>query len=256
MKQETKAKPLVDVASWLLSGAVWLALFGVSEGLALFVTVLAHEGAHAIAMKRLGIPLKKFRAWVLFAFVEPEVNLAPGRRDFWASLAGPASGIPIAMIGLTGYLAMGLEILLPAAGFAVVLNLLNLLPIGPLDGGRIACAIGRSLKPSRRSAFFVGVVVSAIGVQVLVWGVSGWTASVAIFSALYLFGRGFSRREVMGDESLTWTEDQWDNQVAWDSEAPCGHAASTIWFLVTVTVLLVLATAIYRVAPGGTLPWT
>jgi len=124
-----------------------------------------HEGGHWMAIRALGGNVRRFALTVGGAVMDLSVQspLSPGRL-FWAALAGPAANLLAALLGaelaprLGGgfYLFVGLN--LGLAGF-------NLLPAGPLDGGRalesLLAAMGRE-DLGRRAAQVGGDVTAAL----------------------------------------------------------------------------------------------
>jgi Zn-dependent protease len=66
-------------------------------------------------------------------------------RNAWeeaiVGIGGPAMGTAGAIVCHILYLATGVELLLLLAWFGYLLNLFNLLPVPPLDGGRITAAV-------------------------------------------------------------------------------------------------------------------
>ncbi|BAY08895.1 site-2 protease family protein [Calothrix sp. NIES-2098] len=156
--------------TWLLLGS--LALFIASythylnaQSVGIFICVLLfHEGGHLLAMKLFG-----YRDTSVL-FIPFLGALATARKDdatltqkFWISLAGPLPGL---------ILGIGLAILAPAnSGYPgwvreaswtlIFLNLFNLLPVYPLDGGQIADLLLFSRFP------YIGVLFKVIGVIIL-----------------------------------------------------------------------------------------
>lgn len=157
--------------TWLLIGS--LALFLVSytqmfsaTTFGLFMAaLLLHEGGHLLAMKVFG-----YRNTALLflpflgALATAHKEDASLSEKFWISLAGPLPGL-ILGIGLSGFLTTGTypAWLTEASWILIGLNLFNLLPIYPLDGGQIADLLVFSRHP------YVGVVFKLMGVVLLGW---------------------------------------------------------------------------------------
>lgn len=91
-----------------------------------------HELGHCLALWRLGARITGLRIGILGAVLETDSrNLSYGG-ELLAVLAGPAANLLSAML-LT--LVGGIRWAVPV-GAHLVLGVFNLLPVGPLDGGR------------------------------------------------------------------------------------------------------------------------
>jgi Zn-dependent protease len=108
-----------------------------------FVTVIVvHEIGHAVAIRAKGLHAG---VMVFIPFIGGAVTLKDQPRsaydDAQIGLAGPIAGTFASLVFLQIYkwTDQPLYLAIAAAGFAV--NLLNLLPIGMLDGGRISAAV-------------------------------------------------------------------------------------------------------------------
>jgi len=108
-----------------------------------FVAIIViHEIGHAVAIRAKGL---QAGVMVFIPFIGGAVTLKDQPRsaydDAQIGLAGPIAGTFASLVFLQIYKWTGqpLYLAIAAAGFAV--NLLNLLPIGMLDGGRISAAV-------------------------------------------------------------------------------------------------------------------
>src|SRR5947209_5860705 len=104
--------------------------------------ILIHEIGHAVVIRAKGL---RTGMMVFIPFIGGAVTLKDQPRsaydDAQIGLAGPVAGTFASLVFLQTYKWTGqpLYLAIAAAGFAV--NLLNLLPIGMLDGGRISAAV-------------------------------------------------------------------------------------------------------------------
>ena len=138
--------------------------------LIMFLSILWHELGHAIAFRRCRMESEI----VLYSMGGYAAPLAPGHltrnQDIFVSLAGPlmqlAVGIPLYLVSRWGYFdsfLVGREFAHDALVMVIWINifwaLVNLLPVLPLDGGRISRALcgPRNL----RTALWISVIAGA-----------------------------------------------------------------------------------------------
>ena len=153
----------------------------------LLLVLLFHEFGHALAMRATGHRNVQVLVLPLLGAV------ASGRKDDagpWARLfvllAGPAPGLVVAVICL--YAAMAVTpphmLLLQLGLFALLLNLFNLLPLIPLDGGRIVELFLFDRWPFLRFVFFLASIVGLAGLGL--WLDSHVLLALAIVLAVIL----------------------------------------------------------------------
>lgn len=129
-----------------VSMALSIAAYAIKAPLALVVgfvvIILIHEIGHAVVIRAKGL---RAGVMVFIPFIGGAVTIKDQPRsaydDAQIGLAGPIAGTIASLIVLLIYKLTNapLYLAIAAAGFAV--NLLNLLPIGMLDGGRISAAV-------------------------------------------------------------------------------------------------------------------
>jgi len=155
--QSGKALKVV-LAGVAVSG--WTVLYSLPFALALVATLVFHEWGHLRAMRRFGIPTK---GMYLIPFVG---GIAVGEQprthweDVYISMMGPVYGLAMTVACYLLYLATGSHLVGLVASVSALVNVFNLLPIHPLDGGRVVKALvfsGRS-----RWAFFAFLAASAV----------------------------------------------------------------------------------------------
>lgn len=130
----------IPLLGTVISGAVSIAayawIWGWTFAAAIMVTLLIHELGHVVQIKREGMPVKALNfVPFLGAYVMSE-GARSADQQARISIAGPLAG---ALLASAVYLVAGDDELLRAIAFTgFYLNLLNLLPIGFLDGGGVA----------------------------------------------------------------------------------------------------------------------
>ena len=127
-------------------GTVWVysMFFGWPFAAGFVLLIFIHEMGHAIALKQQGIPSG---APVFIPFVGAFIAMRGRPRDAFVEaivgIGGPLLGTIGAAICLVAAHLTGIELLYALASVGFLLNLFNMIPISPLDGGRIAGAISR-----------------------------------------------------------------------------------------------------------------
>lgn len=129
-------------ATMLISLAVYAIAFGWKYALGFVILLLAHELGHFAAARVVGlhssIPLFVPFVGAVISLRQPPIN---AKMEANIAIGGPATGTLSALVCLALYLWTDSILLLVLAYTACILNLFNLIPCTPLDGGRIATAI-------------------------------------------------------------------------------------------------------------------
>ncbi len=135
-------KLLVTAGTALVSVAAYSIFFGWEFAAGFVVLLFVHEMGHVIALRREGIKASApmfvpFMGAVIVSRSLGDNALAEAR----VGLAGPILGsLAAAAVAAVGELT-GSALLIALAYFGFFINLFNLLPVVPLDGGRAAAAM-------------------------------------------------------------------------------------------------------------------
>jgi putative peptide zinc metalloprotease protein len=132
-----KAAQVVKVALMAASVAVYSVMFTVEFAFALIGVLVFHEYGHLRAMKKCGLPTK---GMYLIPFVGGlAVGDMPKTRwqDVYISMMGPVFGLILTVAFYLVYLLTGSHFAGLVASTSALLNLFNLIPVHPLDGGRV-----------------------------------------------------------------------------------------------------------------------
>jgi Zn-dependent protease len=138
----TKAKFLATSGSMLVSVAAYALIWGWTFAVGFVALLFVHEMGHYIQLRREGVK----PSGMLFI---PFLGAVVGARSLGGSalaearvgLAGPVLGTVGCLVAAGIYLATGNEFWKALAFTGFFLNLFNLLPVLPLDGGRAMAAM-------------------------------------------------------------------------------------------------------------------
>lgn len=129
--------------------------------LGLIAAIYVHEIGHVVALRRLKIPATApMFVPGLGAFVRFKQYPASPRDNALVGLAGPIWGLGATAFLLLIFFATGATTVGRIMLWSVWINLFNLLPIGPLDGGRGFSAIGRRDRAIITAVLFASGVVT------------------------------------------------------------------------------------------------
>jgi Zn-dependent protease len=199
---------LVAILDIQLKGRYSSLQWNILEYVALFAIVTLHEFGHALACRQVGGRAERIVLWPLggVAYVDPPAR--PGA-NLWSITAGPL--VNLALMPVLGFAYLVMRSSYGAApsnlaSFVVSLNLINIglflfnvLPIYPLDGGKILRSLLWYIIGRARS-LMASVIVGFIGVAGLglfAFSVqSGWLGVITVFAALQCFN-GFKLAQAL-----------------------------------------------------------
>jgi Zn-dependent protease len=139
-------KILLSAGSMLLSIAIYAQLFGWKYAVGFVLLLLCHEMGHYIAARQRGLEvgLPTFIPFVGAWISLKNQQMNPETTAF-VGLAGPLLGSTSAFVVYMVALHYGSHWLLAIAYAGFVLNLFNLIPVVPLDGGHVVAVISPKL---------------------------------------------------------------------------------------------------------------
>lgn len=169
-----KFKFLTTGLTALLSVGAYALLFPWQFAVGLVVLIFIHEIGHVLVLRRYGVAATA-PVFIPFmgAFIGMKQLPKSATMEAYVGLGGPVVGSLGAFAAYAAYLATDHELWLVLAYVGIILNLFNLLPIMPLDGGRIVGAISR----------WIWVIGYALAVVVMVLRPSPILLFVLIFGA-------------------------------------------------------------------------
>ena len=169
LKFKTLATMLLSIGAYAIE---WGWLFAAGFVLLIFV----HEMGHVVAMRIEGIPAG---APMFIPFVGAFVAMHGRPRDAAVearvAMAGPLAGSLAAWAVLGAGLALEQRLLLALGHTAILINLFNLVPVPPLDGGRIAGAFTRAYWVAGYAVGVVALLLTRSPLLLIVLVVGLWT---------------------------------------------------------------------------------
>ncbi|WKE66410.1 site-2 protease family protein [Gallaecimonas kandeliae] len=144
------------------SFASYAYLFNWKLALVLIAILVFHEYGHLRAMQRFNIPTKGIYLIPFFggAAVSSE-RFKTQWQEVFVAMAGPTAGLLMCLLAWVGWRLSASPWLGAVVSLGAFLNLFNLLPIHPLDGGRVLKAVMASSR--NPIAFYAVLALSALG---------------------------------------------------------------------------------------------
>ena len=158
-----KIKAVTTLGTMFISIAAYTLAFGWPFAVGFVLLIFVHEMGHVIQLRREGVEASApifipFLGAVIAAKSLGEDAAAEAR----VGLAGPILGTIGTLIPLAIWLATGSDLWQALAYVGFFLNLINLLPVLPLDGGRAMAVLGPKV-------WIVGILI-AVAVAVIFLG--------------------------------------------------------------------------------------
>jgi Zn-dependent protease len=151
------------------SAAAYGVVFSWKFALALLLQLFVHEYGHVQAMRRTGMTVRgMYFIPFLGAVAVSEDAFTSRQQQAFVALSGPIWGATFALVPAALWRLTGHPVFAAVAAWWALINLFNLLPILPLDGGRLLQALAYSYS-------------SALGLALTVLGLA---AAVVVGSAL------------------------------------------------------------------------
>lgn len=175
-----------------LGHASAMALYVLSWMFIVFVSVLIHEMGHALASRLFGYRPSIALVWMGGHTLPTDApGPLPWKRDVLITAAGPFFGL---MLGVTSAIgaflfdgrAPALDFFLRAFAFAnFVWAVLNMLPVLPLDGGRITTALATRIFGPRRGFVLAQSLALMVCVAAVVYAMRTGALLLAVMFAMF-----------------------------------------------------------------------
>ncbi|QYK12361.1 site-2 protease family protein [Shewanella rhizosphaerae] len=217
-----KSAKVIKVVLAGASVAAYSWLFSFQFALALIACLMFHEYGHIRAMKYFGMKTKGIYLIPFMgglALSDEKINTR--WQDVVISIMGPTFGLLMSIAALVAYWITDNPLFAGLAAFNALLNLFNLLPILPLDGGHILKSISFSMNS------LMGLVACVAGAAIGVF--ISYSLGLALLGFLLLIGS----LEIV----FEWKSRHQSHLLPLDRY---GQIFSTIWYLLTVGALVAI----------------
>lgn len=180
-------KFLMSGGSMLLAIATYTIIYGWKYAVGFVFLLLIHELGHYIAAVKKGLPvgLPTFIPFV-GAWIELKEQPIDAETEAFIAIAGPMLGSAAAFICYLIAKETNEFIFLALAYAGFILNLFNLIPLTPLDGGRVMTAISPKL-------WFVGLPIL---IALFIWKPSPMILLIGLFALPQLWN-AFTNRAIL-----------------------------------------------------------
>jgi len=130
---------------------------------ALLLLIGIHESGHVWAMRRVGMATRGFYFIPFFGGAAvPESAFPSAWAEGYVALMGPIWGLIVTAVTAVAFLLTGNRVFEVAACWMAFVNLLNLIPVFPLDGGRVVRSLVQSLRGWRSTVLTLGISALAM----------------------------------------------------------------------------------------------
>jgi Zn-dependent protease len=163
-----KSLKLGKLSLGALSLGVYAVLFTWQFAVIIMCALLSHEYMHVVAMKRFGMKVKGMYFIPLLGAAAVSEEAFPSRKaESIIAIAGPASGLVLALLAVLTYTVYDNPLIAAVASWIAFINLFNLLPISPLDGGRVMKSVAFSFGTRVGLGFMIAAML--LGIILLAW---------------------------------------------------------------------------------------
>lgn len=181
----------VEISLWFLILFLWLP---VSLVIAIFISVLIHEMAHAYVADMKGWKVFGIKVDLFTGSAAVDTNI-PEKDAIPVVAAGPLSNLILAVISIPFYsFLINInpvidDFMLNLFFINIIMFIFNILPIYPMDGGRLLKDfLFIKMKSNRRLAKKISGYVSLIfSVALLLYSISIMAFFMILFSALFIY---------------------------------------------------------------------
>jgi membrane-associated protease RseP (regulator of RpoE activity) len=233
-----KLAKILKSAKLLLAGAsfaTYALLYTWQFALGIMWAIAIHELGHVWAMRKTGMPTPGFYFVPFFGGAAIGERAQSERHDVFITGLGPSWGLLAALPAAALYGVTGSPFWAALCGFIGFITLFNLLPIYPLDGGRLTNSIAASLAPGLQ--VFLLLVGGAIVLGLMVYVHFYFIAILFAIGAFEIFQE---RKKVASGEIARKPPLDRKNL-----------ALAALWYLALVLISLLLIYAVRDIKGAG-----
>lgn len=162
-----KMAKMLKVGKVALAGGsfiIYASVFTWKFALLLMFSIAFHELGHIWAMRRCGMRTKGIYFLPFLGAAAVADDEFPSREvESFVAMAGPVWGLSLALATAGAHVLNHSPVWAAAAGWMAMVNLFNLLPINPLDGGRVLKSVAFSIHQDVGKIFYMaGVAACAV----------------------------------------------------------------------------------------------
>ena len=140
---------VLKVGKLALAGASlasYTLLFSWQFAVVIMAVIFVHEYTHVLVMKRFKMRVKgMYFIPFIGAAAVPDDDFPDRMAEAVTAYAGPLSGLVLGLAGLGLFALTQNGYVAAITGFTALINLFNLLPVTPLDGGRVVKSVAMSI---------------------------------------------------------------------------------------------------------------
>jgi len=131
--------------------------YGWAYAVGIVLIIAIHELGHLVFAKAVGMPVSMP---LFIPFVGALISMKKAPEDAWqeavVALGGPFFGLVAGLVALFWGIVNGSQLVMAVAYFSFFVTLFNMIPVSPLDGGRIVTALSPVI-------WVLGLVLMAVG---------------------------------------------------------------------------------------------
>ncbi|HEV7180200.1 MAG TPA: site-2 protease family protein [Candidatus Baltobacteraceae bacterium] len=220
------AKVIASSWTFLLSLWLYVVIFGWRLGIVILLVIAAHELGHYFAYRAYGLSAR-LPVFVPLLGAYTQGAIAPElEQDAYIALAGPITGLALAAACYAAGVLSGDRFWFACADINAFINLFNMIPVPPFDGGRVIGAVWPGMWVAGIALFIAAAVFLHVPIfLVLIIALLGIPTMLATFR-----GKGDPRAATM---------------------TAGGRLRVGVWYIATIAALVVILGQAHAALPSN-----